>query len=151
MDLFEQAAQNGGVPDARLLARGVARWLLELGYEAMAEFRLGNGRRADVIGLDRQGRFVIVEIKTSTADFRADAKWPEYLEHCDQFFFAVPEGFPSELLPDAHGILVADGFGAAVLRPSPEARMNAARRTAQTRKFARAASARLRAFTDPRP
>ena len=149
-DLFEHSHSAEGVPDARRLARGVARWLLELGYEALAEFRLGNGRRADVIGLDRRGRFVIVEIKTSEADFRADLKWPEYLPHCDRFFFAVPEAFPCELLPDDYGILVADGFGAAVQRQAPEHAMAPARRTAQTRRFALAATARLRGHVDPR-
>ena len=150
MDIFESPDPHGGLADARLLARGVARWLFDLGHEALSEFRLANGRRSDVIGLDKSGRFVIVEIKTSTADLRADTKWPDYLDHCDAFYFAVPEDFPHELLPDEHGILIADGFGAAVLRAAPEAKMNGARRSAQTRRFARAAGARLRALTDPR-
>ncbi len=140
-----------GVDEAKRLARGVARWLRDLGYNSLAEFSLGNGRRADIAGLDRKGRFVIVEIKTSEADLRADGKWPEYLDFCDLFYFAVPEGFPHERLPDGHGILVADAFGSAVIREPEECKMNAARRTAQTRRFALAASARLRAFLDPRP
>ena len=139
-----------GADQAQRLARGVARWLRDLGYNALAEFSLGNGRRADIAGLNRKGRFVIVEIKTSEADFRADGKWPEYLDFCDQFYFAVPEGFPHELLPDGHGIIVADAFGGAVIREPEERKMNAARRNAQTRRFALAASARLRAFPDPR-
>jgi hypothetical protein len=154
MDRIEQMSPAGEAPgeatDAAWLARGVARWLLDQGHEALVEFRLANGRRSDVIGLDKAGRFVIVEIKTSLADFRADAKWSDYLDHCDRFFFAVPEHFPREVLPDEHGILVADGFGAAVLRAAGEVKMNAARRGAQTRRFARTAGARLRAFTDPR-
>lgn len=139
-----------GADEARRLARGVARWLRDLGYNSLAEFRLGNGRRADILGLDRKGRFVIVEIKTSEADLRADAKWPEYLDFCDVFYFAVPEGFPHERLPDGHGIIVADAFGGAVIRQPTGQKMNAARRAAQTRRFAFAASARLRAFLDPR-
>lgn len=139
-----------GANQAQRLARGVARWLRDLGYSSLAEFSLGNGRRADIAGLNREGRFVIVEIKTSEADFRADGKWPEYLDFCDRFYFAVPEGFPHELLPDGHGIVVADAFGGAVIREPGERKMNAARRNAQTRRFALAASARLRAFLDPR-
>lgn len=151
MDQIERMDPAAEAADAVLLARGVARWLFDMGHEALSEFSLSNGRRSDVIGLDKTGRFVIVEIKTSPADFRADGKWPDYLDHCDAFYFAVPEDFPRELLPDEHGILVADGYGAAVLRAAPEAKMNAARRAAQTRRFARAAGARLRALTDPRP
>jgi hypothetical protein len=150
MDQIERMDPAAEVADAVLLARGVSRWLFDIGHEALVEFRLSNGRRSDVIGLDKSGRFIIVEIKTSPADFRADNKWPDYLDHCDAFYFAVPEYFPRELLPDEHGILVADGYGAAVLRAAPEAKMNAARRAAQTRRFARAAGARLRALTDPR-
>jgi hypothetical protein len=150
MDQIERMDPAAEAADALLLARGVSRWLFDIGHEALSEFRLSNGRRSDVIGLDKSGRFIIVEIKTSPADFRADTKWPDYLDHCDAFYFAVPEYFPRELLPDEHGILVADGYGAAVLRAAPEAKMNAARRAAQTRRFARAAGARLRALTDPR-
>lgn len=150
MDQIERMDPAAEAADAVLLARGVSRWLFDIGHEALVEFRLSNGRRSDVIGLDKSGRFIIVEIKTSPADFRADNKWPDYLDHCDAFYFAVPEYFPRELLPDEHGILVADGYGAAVLRAAPEAKMNAARRAAQTRRFARAAGARLRALTDPR-
>jgi hypothetical protein len=150
MDQIERMDPAEEAIDAALLARGVSRWLFDLGHEALSEFRLSNGRRSDVIGLDKSGRFVIVEIKSSPADFRADSKWPDYLDHCDAFYFAVPEYFPRELLPDEHGILVADGYGAVVLRAAPEAKMNASRRAAQTRRFARTAGARLRALTDPR-
>ena len=135
---------------ARGLARGVARWLADLGYESLSEFRLINGRRADVAGIDKAARFVIVEIKSSEADFRADGKWEEYLPYCDAFYFAVPEGFPQEILPDGHGILAADAFGAAIVRESLDGGMNGARRNAQIRRFALAAAARLRAVTDPR-
>src|SRR5688572_25536858 len=71
------------------LARGVTRLLAEHGYGTLVEFRLPAARRVDVIGLDRDSRFVIVEIKTSVADFRADQKWREYLPYCDAFYFAV--------------------------------------------------------------
>ena len=49
-----------------------------------------NNRRADVGGLDGRGKFIIIEIKTSTVDFRADQKWPEYLDFFDVFYFVVP-------------------------------------------------------------
>ena len=151
--MIDQGTANdplAGADEAQRLARGVARWLRDLGYNSLAEFRLGNGRRADVAGLDRKGRFVIVEIKTSEADFRADGKWPDYLDFCDHFYFAVPEDFPHELLPDEHGIVVADAFGSAVIREPEDRKMNAARRASQTRRFALTASARLRPFLDPR-
>ena len=50
---------------AQRLLRGVARALDRQGWRSLAEFPLGNGRRADVMALDARGRFMIVEIKTS--------------------------------------------------------------------------------------
>jgi len=65
---------------AALLARGVCRALDQLGYASLVEFPLANGRRADVVALGKGGELVIVEIKSSVADFRADQKWPDYRE-----------------------------------------------------------------------
>lgn len=134
---------------ADIVARGVCRYLAGLGCATLTEFRVGKGRRVDVVGLDRASRFVVVEIKTSEADFRADAKWPEYLPFADRFFFAVPEGFPSGILPAEHGLMVADGYGAAVLREAAETPMNGTRRRAQLLRFARTAGSRLHRALDP--
>jgi hypothetical protein len=134
---------------APLLARGVTRLLAEHGYGTLVEFRLPAARRVDVIGLDRDSRFVIVEIKTSVADFRADQKWREYLPYCDAFYFAVPEEFPRVLLPASCGLLVADAYGAAMLRPAVEMAMNKARRRHQLVRFALAAAVRLNRVYDP--
>ncbi len=131
------------------LARGIARHFEDAGLASLAEFTVKNGRRADVIALDAKGLFTIIEIKTSLADFRSDNKWPEYLEFCDFYYFAVPEDFPQEVLPDEHGLIVADRFDATILRQSEEAPMNATRRKAQTLRFAMLAARRLREVTDP--
>ena len=82
----------------------------------MPKCPLANGRRADMLALGRDGELVIVEIKSSVADFRADRKWPEYRDYCDRLYFAVAGGFPQELIPEECGLIVADGFGAAFLR-----------------------------------
>ncbi|MBL8839447.1 MAG: MmcB family DNA repair protein, partial [Alphaproteobacteria bacterium] len=57
-------------PEARLLARGVARWLDRQGWRTLTEFPLASGRRVDLIALDEAGRLLIVEIKTTAGDFR---------------------------------------------------------------------------------
>src|SRR3546814_9185111 len=83
------------------VTRGVGRLLRAMGYGVVTEFGLRTGRRVDLFGLAADGRMVAVEVKTSVADFRGDAKWPEYLDWCDAFYFAVPAGrseeHPSEL------------------------------------------------------
>jgi hypothetical protein len=134
---------------AALLARGVCRAFDQLRYASLVEFPLANRRRADVLALGKGGDLVIVEIKTSVADFRADQKWASYREFADRLYFAVPNGFPNALIPEECGLMVADAFGAAVLREAPATPLAAGRRRAVTLRFARIAAARLRRSLDP--
>lgn len=134
---------------ARPVARGVRRALGDLGYATVTELVLASGRRADVAGVDRRGEVVIVEVKTSLADLRADQKWPEYRAFCDALFFAVPADFPLPALPVDTGLLIADGFGAALIREAPRHPMVAARRRAVTLRPALTASLRLGRLEDP--
>ena len=125
------------------VTRGVVRLLWGLGFSPMVEFKLSSRRRIDVAGLDGQGRFLFVEVKSSPEDFRADGKWHEYPAFCDWFYFAVPPGFPHDILPEDAGLIVADGHDGAVLRSADETPMNGNRRRNQTLAFARAAADRL--------
>src|SRR5882724_3028113 len=134
---------------ALLLARGVCRELQQRGYASLVEFVLANGRRADVMALGRGGELAIVEVKSSLADFRADRKWPEYWDFCDRLYFAVTADFPRHLIPAQCGLIVADPFGAALLRESPVQTLNAARRRAVTLRFALIGAQRLRRSLDP--
>lgn len=130
-------------PDQTLvLTRGVARLFRDLGLAPLPEFSIPNGRRVDMAGLDQKGRLVIAEIKSCQADFDADDKWRDYLPFCDFFFFAVAEHFPRDILPAEEGLIIADGFGGAVLREAVERPLAAARRKAVTLRFARQAAAR---------
>jgi hypothetical protein len=143
----------GGVPEATQgITRGVARLFVDLGCGVLAELSLATGRRVDVMAIDKSGTIHIIEVKASVADFRGDSKWPEYLEFCDHFHFAIWPEFPQELLPDdpACGVIVADRYGAEIVRPADERRLPAARRKAVTLRFARAASMRLHSVLDPR-
>jgi len=136
-------------PLTQRLTRGVCRLLSDLGMAPICEFRLPNNRRADVMGLDQAGRFAIVEVKSSLADFRADAKWPDYLPWCDRFFFAVPERFPLDIIPEHCGLIVADGYAAAIRRESIERKLQATRRRHQMLRFALTAGERLQRLCDP--
>ena len=98
------------LPSAPLLARGICRALDQLGYASLVEFPLINGRRADILGLGKAGDLVIVEIKSSVADFRGDRKWASYRDFADRLYFAVPNHFPQGLIPEECGLMVADPF-----------------------------------------
>ena len=150
-----RAAQVRAGEDAnavtQALMRGVCRMLADLGFGSLVEFRLPNRRRVDVIGLDRDGTFVIVEVKASAEDFRNDRKWPEYLPFCERFYFAVSESFPLDLLPGDHGIIVADGYGGVIRRAAPTQAMNGNRKHRQILRFILTASARLQRLVAPNP
>ena len=133
------------------LARGVCRMLAERGFAALTELATRDGLRMDVCALGPKGEIWCVEVKSSRADFLADAKWQGYLPWCDRFFFAVPESFPDELLPAEHGLIRADQWGADILRLGPEARLAGGRRKAMTLTFARIAASRVLTLTDPLP
>lgn len=129
--------------DGMAIARGVMRMLSQHDRPALAEVTLRNSRRADVMAIGRDGTVWIVEVKSSVADYRSDAKWPEYRDFCDRFFFAVPPDFPVEIIPDDCGLIIADAFDGAFVRDAPDLRLNAARRKAVTLRFARMAADRL--------
>ena len=134
-----------------VLARGVCRMLLDAGFSPLTEVPTRSGRRMDVCALGPGGEVWCVEVKSSRADFVSDGKWPEYLDWCDRLYFAVPEGFPDELLPPEHGLIRADGWGGEVLRHGLEARLAAARRKAVTLRFARLAAERIARGALPLP
>jgi hypothetical protein len=124
------------------VTRGAYRLLAEMSYAPLAEVGLPNGRRADLMALGPRGEIVIVEVKSSAEDYLTDRKWGEYAPYCDAFFFAVAPEFPMHLLPDEPGLIVADGFGGAVVREAPRFPLVAARRKALTLAFARLAAFR---------
>jgi hypothetical protein len=131
------------------LARGLCRALAQRGFVTLTEVPLATGRRADVLALGREGELVIIEIKSSVADFKSDRKWPEYRQYCDRLYFAVPDGFPRELIPEDCGLIGADPFGGAVLREAPLLPLAAGRRRPKHQRIARNAAGRLRRLLDP--
>ncbi|WP_369057915.1 DNA repair putative endonuclease MmcB [Caulobacter sp. 73W] len=124
------------------VTRGAARLLIGLGHAPLAEVRLPNGRRADLMALGRKGEIIIVEVKSGIDDFRTDRKWGEYAPYCDAFYFAVSPDFPEGVLPDEPGLITADAFGGAVIREAKAAPLAGARRKALTIAFGRLAALR---------
>jgi hypothetical protein len=131
------------------IARGVSRHFRMLDCAVIAELPLADGRRCDLMALDPRGGITIVEIKSCLADFRSDQKWLDYRQWCDRFFFAVDADFPRDIIPEDCGLILADRFGAEILREALEERLAAARRKAVTLRFARASALRLQQLTDP--
>ena len=133
----------------QLLARGVCRHLSGYGFVAVEEFSPTRGLRIDVMGLGPKGELWVIECKSSRADFQSDTKWQGYLEWGDRYFWAVDMDFPTDLLPLNTGLMIADQYGAEIMRMGPETKLPAARRKVLTHKFATHAARRLQALRDP--
>ena len=133
----------------QLLARGVCRHLLDHGFVTVEELVPCAGLRVDVMALGPKGEIWIVECKSSRTDYISDRKWQGYLEWADRFFWAVDTEFPVDLLPPETGLIMADGYGAEILRMGPATPLAGARRKVITQKFARHAALRLQGLRDP--
>ena len=131
------------------LARGVCRHLISHGFVTVEELVPTPGLRVDVMALGPKGEIWVIECKSGRADFRADRKWQGYLEWCDRFFWAVDADFPTTLLPEETGLILADAYDAEILRMAPETPLPGARRKVMLQKFARHAALRLQAWRDP--
>lgn len=142
-------------PAAAQVARGVARLFARNDIWCLGEVPLRNNRRADLMGIDAKGNVLIVEIKVARADLVGDAKWGDYLDFCDRYYWAVPpqlDRAPLEsaaFLPQTCGVIVADGYDAEILRPAALVPLAAARRKSQVEQLARMAMRRHTALLDP--
>ena len=145
----DQPAPLETLMPGQLLARGVARHLVSHGFVCVEELVPTRGLRVDVMALGPKGEIWVVECKSSRVDFTSDSKWQGYLEWCDRFFWAVDEAFPTDLLPEDTGLLIADPYDAEIIRMAPEDKLAPARRKVMVQKFATHAARRLHALRDP--
>lgn len=134
---------------ALAIQRGVGRLFRRQGFAVVTELPLMTGRRADVVALGPAGEIWIVEIKSSVEDFRSDKKWPDYRQSCDRLLFATGAGIPLEIFPEDTGLILADNFGAEIVRAAPEHKLAGATRKAMLLRFGRAAANRLHGLVDP--
>lgn len=138
------------------VARGIERLFARNDIWCLREMPLRNNRRADLMGLDAKGKIVIVEIKVARADLLGDAKWPEYLDYCDRFFWGLSTELDPSVLetapfrPESCGLIMADGYDAEIIKPAPTRSLNPARRRKEIERLARTAMRRHAALVEPR-
>ena len=134
---------------ALAIRRGVCRRLRAEGFALIPELTLPSGRRADLTAVGQTGEVLIIEIKSSVEDLRADGKWPDYLNHADRFYFATSPSVPPDIFPAETGLMVADAYGAEVIREAPVDRLHASVRKSLLIRIARAGALRLHDLEDP--
>lgn len=141
--------------EAAAVARGVARLFARNDIWCLPEMPLRTGRRADLMGIDAKGQVVIVEIKVARGDLLGDGKWPDYLDFCDRFYWALPPSLDRspleglEFRPGCCGVIVADGYDAEIVRPAPLRPLPPARRKVEVERLARVALRRHLVARDP--
>jgi hypothetical protein len=142
-------------PVAAGVVRGIGRLFARNDIWCLPEMPLRCGRRADLMGIDGRGHVIIVEIKVARADLLGDAKWTDYLDYCDRFYWGLSPLLgqacleQDEFLPDRCGVIVGDDYDAEIVRPAPLLQMAAARRKVEIERLARASLRRLANGADP--
>jgi hypothetical protein len=134
---------------ALAIQRGAQRALLAHGFASVTEVTLRSGRRVDILAVNDRSEIWIVEVKSCLADFRSDAKWPEYRDYCDRLWFAVAPDFPVDVLPADAGLILADRYAGELVRWPEEARLTPHLRKAVILAAARTAAMRLQEVLDP--
>ena len=134
---------------AATIRRATALLCVRLGWSPVHEVPLPNSRRADILALRADGGFACIEVKSGLRDFQTDSKWPEYRDYADALYFAVDDDFPSEVLPDDTGLIIACGREAEMVREAPSHPLAPSRRRALLHRFAVLAARRLASRDDP--
>lgn len=70
----------------------------------------GGRLRADLFVLAMNGHSVVVEVKSSVADFRSDSKMQKYLDFCHQAYLAVTRKVYKKIADD-----IEPGFGVFIM------------------------------------
>lgn len=132
---------------AMQIRRGILKGLEESNLAFLPELTLSNNRRADLIALNRKGEIIIIEIKSSIADFQSDTKWHEYKAFCDLYYFATHPDVPMDIFPEDEGFIFADEHGCEIIREAQTCKLSPATRKALTLRFARVAAFRTKQLT----
>lgn len=95
---------------AAALKKAAAFYLFRYGFAVTYELGVmpWGSRRADIVANKVSGKIVILEVKSSLADFRTDKKWRSYLDYCDKFMFCTTEELYAKIkdeLPPEVGVV----------------------------------------------
>ena len=88
------------------------KMLYQQEYITSAEVTLPNNQRADVIGYNREGKIIIIEVKVNREDFLQDHKWQGYLPYCHKLYFLLGnniDGYFDDRKHSPAGLLIEMG------------------------------------------
>lgn len=107
-------ARDTSVADALKLA--AAHYWVKRGYSLHSEIGVTpwGKLRADLLGMNLKGRLIIIEVKSSVADFRSDKKMHLYLDYCNQMYLCTRASVYERIKDE-----IVDGIGVMVLIEDP--------------------------------
>jgi len=101
---------------AQLITAAVVKYYTKRRFCVNAEIGLRSRRlgmlRADVLALNMKHEIIIVEVKSSYADFKNDDKYELYLPYCNKMYIACNEKVYHRIkdsVNDQVGLMVIDG------------------------------------------
>lgn len=109
--------------DAKLIREAVARYYTKKNYAVNFEVGLAKGGRlrADVLCVNLAAHIVLIEVKSSVADFKTDKKWHLYKSYGDKMHFAMDaETYEKvkSLIPKGVGVFVVHTLKSIVSKQS---------------------------------
>lgn len=101
------------------LKDAASSYFLHKGFSCFHEIGVNSwGKlRADVLCLDLRAKIVLVEIKSSVADYSTDKKWRTYLEYSNRMYFCFSMPVYEKLKDRLKADLKGTGVGVLVLDP----------------------------------
>jgi len=107
---------------ADVLKQAAAYAFFRYGYSMSFEVGLKawGSRRADILGNKINGDLVLLEVKSSVADFRSDTKWHEYLDYADRVYLVFTKEVARKIhdepelkarIPKRVGVMVLEDYG----------------------------------------
>ena len=80
--------------------------MLEKGYSPIQQLSFPNGQRLGVAAIGPGGQILEVKIQVALANLCGNGKWPDYLDYCDLFYFAMPPNLPHAHVPHETGLIM---------------------------------------------
>ena len=120
----QKAPRNTSIADT--IKNRVARYYSRKHRVCFFELGLCSGGRlrADVMALAMNGHVIVVEVKSSVADYRSDKKMLLYKEYCNKLYVALPISVYEKVKEDIHldkdvGVFVMSDDGSVLKKVLP--------------------------------
>jgi hypothetical protein len=109
--------KQGRLTIANALKEATTSYFLKKGYSCFLELGLNSwGKlRGDVLAINLRGEIIVIEVKSSKADFVSDKKWEQYLSYSNKLYFVFTPGVFNDIKSLILSKLSGHGVGVLIL------------------------------------